>query len=139
MAAVPPCGLGCRIKKGYKWLESNKKPFLIISIFILLAIEIGSKFLRYEQNYACYIYPLLTQIQLFVIVFSIYLWNERLRFCLMKIISTLFLSMYYLFGIISIVFQFTDSFYESTISNGLLIISCLCFSLSAFNISEKIK
>jgi len=133
MSSLPPCGLACRISKANEYLKEKKKEFLIYSIFYLIGIEIFSFFIRYEKNYACFWYPLLTQIGFFLLTFSFYLWNEKLRFCKRKNLSILFLSIYYLVGIIALIFNFSDSFYYSSVSYSFLGFSILFFFLSIIN------
>lgn len=129
MPGVPPCSL-CKKAKAY--LVENKKSFLIYSIFYVLVAEILSYFLRYEKEYACYYYPLLSQLEFFLIFFSLYLWNDRLHFCLRKNLAVLFLSGYFLFGFIAVLFKVQDAFYTPMISLGLVGISALTFFLSIF-------
>jgi len=133
MSAIPPCGLACRIAKANTYLKEKKKEFLIYSVFYLLGIEILSMFIRYEKNYACFWYPLLTQVGFFLLVFSFYLWNEKLRFCLRKNIALLSLSSYYLIGIIALLFNFSDNFYYTITSYSFLGISIILLFLSILN------
>lgn len=135
-AAVPPCGLKCRIIRATEFLKESKQSILVYSIFFILLGEIISYFLRYEKNYACKIYPMLSQLELFLIFFSIYLWNDRLRFCYRKRLATFFLSSYFLFGFFSLLFNITDVLYTTIISWGLLGISFIIFIASFFNKSE---
>jgi hypothetical protein len=140
MPGVPPCGLKCRINKATTYvketLQESKKGILVYSIFFILLGEIISYFFRYEKNYACKIYPMISQLELFLLVFSLYLWNERLRFCFRKILATLFLAIYFLFGFFSLLLNLTDSSYTTIISCGLLAIASLIFIASLFNKSE---
>lgn len=132
MPGVPPCGLACRINKAHTFLKENKKSFLIYSIFYVLLAEVVSYFLRYEKNYACKIYPMLSNLEFFVLFFSLFLWNDRLHFCLRKNLAVLFLSVYFFFGFIALAFNFQDSTYTFWISIGLLSISVTTFILSIF-------
>lgn len=132
MAAVPPCGLKCLTNKAYEKLKTNKYPVIIYSIFYVLLIENISFFIRYLPNYACIWYPLLTQISFFFLFLSIFLWYDRLRFCFLKQLATLFLTVYYLFGAISLIFQFSEELYSKVISTGLIIISAFVFIMSIF-------
>lgn len=132
MASIPPCGFNCRMQQLHSYLKDNKKSFLIYSLFYLLLIEVASYFIRDVKNYACYWYPLLTQIGYFLVVFSIFLWNERLHFCFRKNIAVLFLSLYYFFGSVSLIFDFSNSTYAFYTGCGLLGISVITFILSTF-------
>lgn len=132
MAAVPPCGLKCNTNKMYEYLKVNKRPIVIYSIFYVIIIECISNFIRYNKNYACFWYPLLTQIGYFFLFFSLFLWNEKLRFCFRKQLATFFISIYYLFGCISIIFQFSDKLYSTIISIALILITTTTFILSIF-------
>lgn len=129
MPKIPPCALCKKVKEV---LIENKKPFLVYSIFYLLIIEVVSYYLADRKNYACYWYPLLTNTGFFLIVFSIFLWNDRLRFCLRKNLAVLFLSIYYLFGSVAIICNVSNTTYTFWVSVGLLAISVITFILSIF-------
>jgi len=129
MPRIPSCAF-CR--KMTETLKENKKTFLIYSIFYLFIIELISYPLNSLKNYACYWYPLLSNTGLFLLLFSIYLWNDKLRFCFRKNLAILFLSMYYLFGSLSILFKVSDNFYTNFTLSILLLISVLTFILSIF-------
>ena len=133
MASVPPCGLKCLGKKAVDYLTEQKANCKRLSLFYLLAIEVISLFIRNVKNYACYWYPLMTQIGFFLVVFTFLMYRERLRFCLRKKLAVAFLSLYYLFGVIALVFQFTDKVYFEWTSIGVLVLSVLLFGLSFFN------
>lgn len=132
MPGIPPCGLKCRVAQAHSYLKENKKSFLVYSIFYVLLAEIVSYFLRYEKNYACKIYPMLSSLEFFVLFFSLFLWNDKLRFCLRKNLAVLFLSMYYLFGFFAVLFNLSDSVYAFYISVGLIFIAATTFILSIF-------
>lgn len=129
MASVPPTSLGGGGRIG-QFLQANKKSFLIYSLFCLLLIEVVSIFIRYNENYVQYWYPLLTQIGFFLLVFSLFLWRERLHFCYRKNVAVFVLALYYLFGAFSIVAQVSDKAYTSIISYSLLGLCGLIFILS---------
>ena len=129
MAAVPPKGLGGRIMAA---LESNKKPFLIYSVFYLFFIEIFSLFIRYNVDYEKRWYPLLTQFGFFLLLLSIYLWRDRLHFCYRKNLAVLLLAVYYLFGTFAIIFQIGDSIYSQIVSELLGLASVYLFIISFF-------
>lgn len=133
MATVPPCGFKCLGRKAFDYATEKKKPFLRLSIFYVLFVEIVSYFIRYEKNYACFWYPLLTQSVLFLLSFSLLLWRERLRFCLRKSLATAFLSGYYLFGMLALIFNCSDSVYASVVSIGFLAITLLLVLWSYLN------
>lgn len=132
MAAVPTCGLGCKLVKTHNFLKEKKKQFLTLSVFIVLLFEVVSLFLRKEPNYSCYWYPLLTQICSFLLLFSLFLWKEKLRFCFRKNLSILLLSIYYFFGSIAILFKFSNLYYYEIASFLILGASILTIVLSVF-------
>lgn len=133
MASVPPCGLKCLGKKAKDYLTEQKSNFKRLSIFYLLAMELVSLKLRNLKGYECYWYPLLTQVGLFLLVFTFLMYRERLRFCLRKKLAVAFLSAYYLFGTAALVFGFSDKTYYDWISIGMLVMAVVLFGLSFFN------
>lgn len=133
MAVVPHQGLGGKMAN---ILKTNKKVVTIYSIFTIPILEIASLFLEKLPNYVYFWYPLLTYICLFQLLLSLFLWNDKLRFCYRKNIATLFLAFYYLFGIFALIFQFSANFYYSIVSIGLLILSLTLFVTSIFKTNE---
>lgn len=138
MASVPKCGL-CRMTEPVeKFFENKKQNFLVYSVFIVLLIEMFSNVINWFyvpktfDFYASYLYPLLTQLVLFLMFSSIFLWRERLRFCLRKATATMFLSAYYLFGFISLLFCFTATFYINMVNFTLLSLALLIFVQSIY-------
>lgn len=132
MASVPPCGLGCRIKKVHKYLKYQKSKFLIYSIFYLLIIELSSYSIRDFRNYACFWYPLLTQLGYALLTFSIFLWSEKLGFCFRKNIAILGLCIYYLLGFVSLIFGCSENLYIQLTLGILFLISLIAILLTIF-------
>jgi hypothetical protein len=138
MASVPKCGL-CRMTEPVeKFFENKKQNFLVYSVFIVLLIEMFSNVINWFyvpktfDFYASFLYPLLTQLSLFLVFSSLFLWRERLRFCLRKATATMFLSAYYLFGFISLVFCFTATFYINVVNFTLLTLALMLFVQSIY-------
>lgn len=139
MAALSPCSL-CRIpERVLQSVVKNKKQFLIYSIFIILIIEWFSLFyLKVHHKptqivtdyYVAKMYPFLSQLALFVMFFSVYLWRDRLHFCFRKTATTFYLSCYYLFNSISVLLCLNASIYYEFISYGFLAIASLLFFVS---------
>jgi len=130
MAVRPPCGFNCRVNNIYQAIKTQKKPFLKYSIFYLLLVEIASFFIKDLSNYSCYWYPLLTSIALFLVSFSFLLWSERLHFCYRKNIAVFFLSMYYLFQVVSFVIPIQPMLFYDVVSFGFIGISLITFFTS---------
>lgn len=138
MASVPKCGL-CRITEPVeKFFENKKQNFLIYSVFIVLLIEMFSNIYNWfyvptcMDLYASKIYPALTQLVLFLLFASVFLWRERLRFCLRKASAVMYLSAYYLFGFVSLLFCFTATFYINVVNFTLLLFSLILFVQSIY-------
>lgn len=141
MAALYPCSL-CRASEiVQKKLETNKKPFLIYSIFIILLIEWFSFFyIKYfhvttekiTDLYVTKMYPFLTQFCLFILFFSIFLWKDRLHFCFRKSATTFYLSAYYLMNCLAILFCLNASIYYEIVAYLTLGIASLLFLVSFY-------
>ena len=138
MASVPKCGL-CRMTQPIEnYFEDKKKNFLVYSVFIVLLVEMFSNVINWFyvpktfDFYASYLYPLLTQLVLFLMFSSIFLWREKLRFCLRKATATMYLAIYYLFGFISLLFCFTATFYINMVNFMLLSLALLIFVQSIY-------
>ena len=83
----------------------------LYAIFIILVLELVSLFLRNEENYVSYWYPLLAQVELFVVVFSTFLKSDEMRFCQRRKIAFIFLSIYFAFGATSIIIGIYNQIY----------------------------
>lgn len=141
MASVPKCSL-CKItEKLEKTFENKKKNFLVYSMFIILSVEVFSFFMNIFHTpnkngydlYSDFVYIALTQLVLFLLVSSIFLWRERLHFCLRKATATMFLSSYYLFNFLAVIFCFSANFYFQIISFCLLILTLLMLIQSFYS------
>jgi len=138
MASVPICGLCKGTIKVEKYFEDKKKNFLVYSVFVVLLIEMFSNVVNWFyvpktfDFYASYLYPLLTQLVLFLVFSSLFLWRERMRFCLRKATAVMYLSAYYLFGFVSLLFCFTATFYINVVSFTLLVLALLLFVQSIY-------
>lgn len=141
MASLPPCSL-CRLSENIRpYFENNKKTILIYSIFAILLIEWFSMGYQYivpqtpnlvYDRYLFFWYPLLSQLSLFVLFFSLYLWKEKLHFCFRKSATTFYLSLYYLLGVVGVLFCIQANLYYTIISIGSIAIATLIFIVSFF-------
>lgn len=141
MAALPPCSLCRTPEKVRTYFETNKKPFLTYSIFILLVLEWFS--LGYQKTfpqtpnmvydrYLFFWYPLLTQLGFFVVCFSLFLWKDRFHFCYRKSAVVFYLSCYYLLGFLGVLFCFSASIYYTIVSYSSLFIASFLFIVSLY-------
>ena len=80
-------------------------------------------FLRESDKYVNYYCPLLSQLVLSVLVFTIYHKAKFLKYCTRKIWAYRFLMYYFVFGVVSIVLQLDNSTYTEIVGNGLLFIT----------------
>jgi len=140
MASVPKCSL-CRVtEKVEKVFENKKYNFLVYSVFFVLVLELFSFIVNLfhvpnKQGYDFYsdfVYILLTQMICLLFASSLFLWRERLRFCLRKATAVMFLSAYYLFNMLAVIFCFSASFYFQWISGGLISLALLLFIQSIY-------
>lgn len=142
MAVLYPCSL-CRMpEKAHNMLKNNKKFFVVYSIFFVLLIEWISLFYlkffhTFTENvtdfYITKMYPFLTNLALFTLIFSMFLWKERLHFCFRKSASTFYLSLYYLFNCMAILLCFNASIYYELVSYGFLMLASFLFFVSLRN------
>ena len=140
MASVPTCSL-CKVTQLVESkFNNNKQPFLVYSVFIVLAIELITTVInlnyvspaRAYNFYADFCYPLFTQLGFFLVFSSLFLWRERLHFCLRKASATMYLSAYYLFGFLAVLFCFSANFYFQVVNTTLISLSMLLFIQSLY-------
>lgn len=136
---------GCSLCKPAEYIknkfENSKKDFLTYSFFIVLLIEwISFIYLKYNpvvekitDTYICKVSPFLTNLALFIIVFSVFLWQDRLRFCFRKSATTFYLSVYYLFNALAVLTCLNAYVYYLYVSVGFLSLATLLFIASLLN------
>lgn len=126
------------VKEVIKKVSTNlRKHVLIYSFFYILVMEISSIFLSNTKNYLTYWYPLLSTSGFFVLFLNLFLLRDRLRFCIRKKIVVSCLSLYYLFAIICLVFQFSDELYTSIINYMLLGAVFITLLLTLYTIKNE--
>ena len=120
MPAVPKESLGGRLSQ---LVVKSQNKIYKYNIFAVIVLEVLSMFLRESDKYVNYYYPLLSQLVLAVLVFTIYHKAKFLKYCTRKIWAYRFLMYYFVFGVVSIVFQLDNSTYTEIVGNGLLFIT----------------
>jgi len=115
---------------GRKSSPTAKKHFTIYALFYILAMEIASTFLAENPNYLTYWFPLLTTIGFSAIFLNLFWLKDKLNFCVRKTICVGFLSFYYLFSSICIIFEVNDSFYTNKINVGFIVVFLITIGLS---------
>lgn len=141
MAVLHGCSL-CRPAEYIKnKLESNKKNFLVYSIFGILLIEwLSFIYLKLNpikevitDSYMTKVNPFFTNLALFIIIFSIFLWKDRLHFCFRKSATTFYLSVYYLFNAIAVLTCLNASKYYLYVSISFLSVASFLFIVLLLN------
>lgn len=97
-------------------------------IFVIIAIEFLSMFLKdfvfispYKQDkYLVIYYPLLTQIEFFLLTIPFLLNAKSFLFCKRKKLAYLFLTLYFLFQILVIVFQINYKILNNVAAYGFI-------------------
>ena len=120
MPAVPKESLGGRLSQ---LVVKSQDKIYKYNIFAVIVLEVLSMFLRESDKYVNYYYPLLSQLVLAVLVFTIYHKAKFLKYCTRKIWAYRFLMYYFVFGVVSIVLQLDNSTYTEIVGNGLLFIT----------------
>lgn len=120
MPAVPKESLGGRLSQ---LVVKSQNKIYKYNIFAVIVLEVLSMFLRESDKYVNYYYPLLSQLVLAVLVFTIYHKAKVLKYCTRKIWAYRFLMYYFVFGVVSIVLQLDNSTYTEVVGNGLLFIT----------------
>lgn len=141
MAVLGSCSL-CKPAEYIKSkLESNKKNFLVYSIFGILLIEwLSFIYLKLNpikevitDSYMTKVNPFFTNLALFIIIFSIFLWKDRLHFCFRKSATTFYLSVYYLFNAIAVLTCLNASKYYLYVSISFLSVASFLFIVLLLN------
>lgn len=89
-----------------------KNKFLIFSFLIIIGIELISLFLVNLKSYLLVIYPILTQLVMFIATLTMALYSKRLRFCKRKELALYLVSLYYLLNAFFVIFPITNYIYS---------------------------
>lgn len=97
-----------------------KNKFLIFSFLLIICIELSSIILVHFENYLLFIYPLLTQLVMFIVVLTLALYSKRLRFCKRKELALYVISLYYLLNALLVIFPISNYIYSIGINIVLM-------------------
>ena len=129
MAKVPGDSLppkGARNGRDVFVIKDRIKVYFIYWIAGVLAIELLSATLYSQPNYALFWYPLLSQLQVLVLLVAFLTHGKVLNFCQSKMTALWAFCAYYAFGIISIIFQISGQMY-SYITDAILLSVAIVF------------
>lgn len=127
---------GGKLQQIKKNIESNLYKY---AIFVVLFIELLTYFLADSKQYLVYYYPMLSSLCLGLLVYGFALKGKILKFCTRKIWAFKFLTYYYFFGFLSVLFQLSDKVYTEYISYGLLIIAIFIAASTLYNNEQRNK
>jgi len=97
-----------------------KNKFLIFSFLLIILIELSSIFLVNFKSYLLFIYPLLTQLVMFISVLTLALYSKRLKFCKRKELSLYVIALYYFLNSLFVIFPISNYIYSIVINIGLM-------------------
>jgi len=136
MASIPKPGcLICRVAKAVnEKIKINSKLYAFFAILIIELFSIKIQDYSTPQRYVEFIYPLLTQIVLFIIFVGINYHSERLRFCKRQKLIVIFLALYYFLNIMFMLVPICWSTYSEWVNYGILSVVLLLFIATWRNI-----
>ena len=125
-------------KSIFKKVSNNlRKHVVVYSFFYIFFMELMSIQLSNQKNYLTYWFPLLSMTGFFALFLNLFLLRERLKFCLRKTIVVSCLTLYYLFGIVCLVFQLPDALYTSIVNNMLLFTTFIALVLTLYTFKNE--
>lgn len=129
MAAIPKPGCTiCRLAKSVnEKIKTNCKLYVFLAVIFIELFSIKIQEYATPQLYMEFIYPLLTQIVLFIVFVGVNYHSERLRFCKRQKLIVMFLALYYFLNIVFLVFPICWSSYSSWVNYGCLSIISFLF------------
>jgi hypothetical protein len=136
MAAIPKPGcLICRMaSKLNDKIKVNSKLYAFFAIIIIELFSLKVQDYTTPKLYVEFIYPLLTQVVLFIIFVAINYHSERLRFCKRQKLIVIFLALYYFLNILFMLVPICWSTYYGLINYSILSIVGLLFIATWRNI-----
>lgn len=109
-----------------------KNKFLIFSFLFIIGIELSSTFLVAFKSYLLVIYPILTQLVMFIATFTMALYSKRLRFCKRKELALYLISIYYLLNVFFVLFPSTNYIYS-------IIVNFIIMGIAVYLLITEIK
>jgi hypothetical protein len=109
-----------------------KNKFLIFSFLLIIGIELASTFLVNAKSYLLVIYPILTQLVMFIATFTMALYSKRLRFCERKELALYLVSAYYLLNVFFVLFPSTNYIYS-------IIVNLMIMGIAVYLLITEIK
>jgi len=136
MASLPrPTCLICRVaKKVNEKIKINSKLYAFFAIIIIEFFSIRIQNYVTPLQYVEFIYPVLTQVALFIIFVALNYHSERLRFCKRQKLIVISLAIYYFLNIVFMLVPICWSTYYSLINYSILSIVGLLFIATWRNI-----
>jgi len=136
MASIPKPGcLICRIAKAVnEKIKINSKLYAFFAILIIELFSIKIQDYSTPQRYVEFIYPLLTQLVLFIILVAINYHSEKLRFCKRQKLIVIFLALYYFLNIVFMISPICWSTYSDWVNYSILSVVSLLFIATWRNI-----
>ena len=124
--------LPCRAIKdiAVKAKTNVTKNIKLYAFFTILLIELFS--IRFASSfpaevYAYKVYPMLANLEFFVIFLAIYLYAEKLRFCVRQKLIVIALMVYFVFNVLTLFFPICWSAYYVYGSYGILAVIAILF------------
>ena len=105
MALPPKETIKPKLQGRYFKIDTYKKPIAVWGLAFLFIVEFSSYIFWDNQNYKDFLYPLLNQTAILILLINILCWYDILKFCNFKIFGLMALILYYIVGIISMIFK----------------------------------
>lgn len=134
--ALPPKDT-IKPKSLLKKINEMVKGYGVWAVAFLFLQELVSLFFWDDENYKNFYYPILNQFALLILLLNIFVWKNKLNFCVFKKYGIIALILYYLCGILAMIFKI--EIYINYISYYLLGISIVLMIFSIKKIQNEIK
>lgn len=136
MASIPKGGCQiCRavVKIGQN-VKKNVKLYVFLAVILIEFLSIKLQNYTTPEFYAEKLYPFLSTLVLFLIIFAIYQYSEKLRFCQRQKLILIFLMFYYFINMLFIIVPICWSDYQNLINYSILCVLSILFIATWRNI-----
>jgi len=108
-------------------IAKNIKMYAFLAIILIEFMSMQMQNYVPQEVYAYKIYPALVNFEFGVIFLAILIHSERLRFCIRQKLIVLFLILYFVFNLITIIAPVCWSDYSNTINYAFLFVLSILF------------
>jgi hypothetical protein len=115
------------LEKVSKNIKKNIKMYAFLAIILIELMSMQMQNYVPQDVYAYKIYPTLVNLEFAIIFLAILLNADRLRFCIRQKLIILFLMLYFIFNLITMIFPVCWSDYTNVVNYSFMVVISILF------------